>query len=425
MKKPIKYVLVVLGSIVGLLLVGFVALIIYAKYFYQNQDDVVSYYAEEWNIGKDDFLNEFEELYQITLDNYSLYQSKGLNMDSIHSSLVKRIENPDIDKFEFGNILREFFGALNAGHASVYLRDYTAGYSPVFIEDRIFVDNPNEYLKANGFNDKDEIIGIDGVAIADWLDENEKFTPASTDGARRLMTALKAFRSWSDTIVRYEVIRDADTLEIKLPLKKYDLLPPMQENTDIVEWKIINDSIGYINITSMMDPVTDEFVKAYNSVSSLPYLIVDIRNNGGGNSGNGIDIAEYLIRNPQPHCVDPKRVMEPQPNAYNGQIYLLIDTYTFSAAESFALDIKESNNAILIGSATAGDTGNCPKAFNTSGGIYFRIPTRKPAVSPKGFPMEGTGIRPDYEVIRTVSDFMDNHDTVLDFAVGAIEGRGE
>lgn len=420
MKKPVKITLIVLSSIIGLLLIGLGSLIVYAQFAKTQHEETIRYYVDELSIDKNDFKSEFEEIYQLTLDNYSLYQAKGLNMDSIHISFLQRFENTDVDKAEFGNILKEFFSSLNVGHSFVYLRDYTAGYAPVFIENRIFVDTPNEYLLANGFEDKDEIIAVNGTAVSEWLDKHEKFTSASTDKARRLNTALAVFRSWEDTIATYNVVREADTLEIRLPLKKYDLLPKEVEDNKLVKWSIINDSIGYINIQSMMDPVTDDFIKAYRNVCELPHLIVDIRRNEGGNSGNGMDIAEYLIKKPQPHCVSPSKVMEPQSDAYKGKLYLLISPYTFSAAESFALDIKESGNAILIGSATAGDTGNSPKTFHTTNGIYFRLPTREPSKSPKGFPMEGIGISPDYKVEQTVSDFMNSHDTVLDFTIELI-----
>ena len=100
---------------------------------------------------------------------------------------------------------------------------------------------------------------------------------------------------------------------------------------------------------------------------------------------------------------------------------VLIGIGTCSAAESFALDLKESGNAIFIGSETGGDTGNGPKNFTTKHGTSFRIPTRKPAqVSPKGFPMEGMGIKPDFTVCQTVDDFLNNVDTVLEFALSAI-----
>lgn len=421
MKKPVKITLIVLSSIIGLLFIGLGSLIVYAKFFSNQQEDTLRYYADELNVGKNDFKSEFEEIYSITLDNYSLYKSKGLNMDSIHDSFSQRIENADIDGIEFGNILKEFFSALNVGHSFVYLRDYAAAYSPKFIDERIFIDNPNEYMQMYGFKDKDEITMVNGTAVPEWLDQHEKFISASTDDARRLNTALAVFRSWGDSIATYEVVRDADTLEIKLPLKKYDHLPQIAEDNQLVKWAIMNDSIGYINILSMMDPVTDEFIKAYGNVRELPYLIVDVRSNEGGNSGNGMDIAEYLIKRPQPHCVSPSKIMEPKSDSYKGKLYLLISPQTFSAAESFALDIKESGNAVLIGSATAGDTGNSPRTFHTSKGIYFRLPTREPSESPKGFPMEGIGIGPDYEVRQTVYDFMNNHDTVLDFTIGLIQ----
>jgi carboxyl-terminal processing protease len=416
MKTPVKITLIVLGSIIGLLLVGLGSLIVYVN----QQDKIIMLYVDELNIDKNDFKSEFEEIYQLTLDNYSLYQAKALNMDSIHDSFLQRIDKADVDKVEFGYILKEFFSSLKVGHSFVYLIDHTAGYSPIFIENRIFVDSPNEYLSTNGFKDKDEIIAVNGTAVSEWLDKHEKYTSASTDEARRLNTALSIFRSWADTTATYKVVRGVDTLEIELPLKTYELLPKEAVDNPSVEWSIINDTIGYINIHSMMDPVVDDFVKAYRNVRDLPYMIVDIRQNGGGNSGNGMDIAEYFIKKPQPHCVAPSFVMEPQRDAYKGRLYLLISTETFSAAESFALDIKESGNAILIGSATAGDTGNGPETFHTTNGIYFRIPTREPSKSPKGFPMEGIGISPDYKVEQTVSDFKNSHDTALDFTIDLI-----
>ncbi|WP_239416447.1 S41 family peptidase [Bacteroides sp. An322] len=170
----------------------------------------------------------------------------------------------------------------------------------------------------------------------------------------------------------------------------------------------------------MMNPVTEEFDKAYQQLKTLPYLIIDVRNNGGGNSGNGKKLCEYLVRKPQPHCVSPNSEITPHPDAYQGKLFLLTSTYTFSAAESFTLDLKESGNAMLVGEPTGGDTGNRPQTFETSGGIFFRLPTRKPSFSPQGFPMEGKGIPPHYEAHQTVADFMKNRDTVLETALQLI-----
>lgn len=99
------------------------------------------------------------------------------------------------------------------------------------------------------------------------------------------MTARKIFRSWSDTTVTYQVIRNQDTVSLTLNLKKASAFHEKQNPT--VEWTVLQDSIGYIRILSMMDPVVDEFDRAYQQVKDFPDLIVDVRENGGGNSGNG------------------------------------------------------------------------------------------------------------------------------------------
>lgn len=164
-----------------------------------------------------------------------------------------------------------------------------------------------------------------------------------------------------------------------------------------------------------MDGVIESFVSEFNKVRNLPYLIIDVRNNEGGNSGNGRELARYFIHEDQPHCVDNK-IISPVDDAYQGKVVLLTSPMTFSAAESFVIDMKESGNIILIGEPTAGDTGNRPKTFKTSSGICFRIPTAPPSVSPKGFPLEGIGVAPDYLVSQTVSDFINDKDTQLEFA---------
>ena len=70
--------------------------------------------------------------------------------------------------------------------------------------------------------------------------------------------------------------------------------------------------------------------------------------------------------------------MQPEADAYKGKIYLLTDTYTLSAAESFTLDMKESGNVTLIGEATGGDTGNGPVlSVPNSGPISVSLPASR------------------------------------------------
>ncbi len=417
--KLIKNVLKVFLILVGLVLLSFVGLIIYVKFSYSSETPVESYYVENLPLKSDSFQDDFHEITEIVKDNYSLYESKHLNIDSLCDLYSTRVR-PISTSREYGELLQEFFASLKVGHSFVYLKEYSAGTFPVFINDSIFISNPNDILIGAGLRDKDRIIAVNGEPVAEWMDRNEKYVSASTSLNRRLYTAANLFRSLSDTVRNYTVCRGNDTILVKLPLLTNEKLP----SAAIVKTssKVLDDSIGYIAVNTMMDGVLESFSSDFDKVRNLPYLIVDIRNNEGGNSGNGRELCRYFIHRDQPHCIDNK-VMTTSDNAYHGKVLLLISPITFSAAESFAIDMKESGNVILIGEPTAGDTGNHPKTFKTSNGICFRIPTATPSVSPKGFPLEGVGIIPDYYVSQKVSDYFNDKDTQLDFAIGFLKNK--
>lgn len=69
----------------------------------------------------------------------------------------------------------------------------------------------------------------------------------------------------------------------------------------------------------MMNPVMEDFKAVYPKVKDLPYLIIDVRRNGGGNSMNGVNICKYFIRETQPHTASARTTScspKPTPMAY-------------------------------------------------------------------------------------------------------------
>lgn len=409
LKKSLKVLLV----LVGLLGFAFISLIIYFKFIYSSEAPAESYYVEDLPLKSDCFNDDFHEISEIVKNNYSLYESKHINIDSLCNLYTERIGSISTPK-EYGELLQEFFASLKVGHSFAYFKEYSAGTFPVFINDSVFINNPSNILTNAGLKDKDRVISVNGKPVAEWMNRNEKYVSASTSLNRRLYTAANIFRSLSDSVRNYTVCRGTDTINVKLPLLPNDKLPSIV--TAKTSSKILNDSIGYMAINTMMDGVIESFTSDFNNVRNLPYLIIDVRNNEGGNSGNGRELCRYFIHSNQPHCIDTQ-LMTPADNTYQGKVVMLISPITFSAAESFVIDMKESGNVILIGEPTAGDTGNHPKTFRTSNGICFRIPTAEPAVSPKGFPLEGIGITPDYHISLTVSDYFNDKDTQLNFAI--------
>ena len=422
MKKCIKYFLIFALGILSLF--GIIVLlsrtifknelIEYAIMLNQEKQKLIkSYYVTEIPVEPENFAEDFKSIHKIVSDNCPLCEHKGYDMDSLYYSFANRIANESMTKADYGLLLREYFAALNIGHAGVMLTLHSAEYYPTIVENRLFIDKPNDHFTNNGFSDKDEIIAINNTPIDRYMQSMAKYTSASTDAYKTHLTQCRIFTSFTDSIIYCDVRRNGDTLKLKLPL-----IRPQLGNTPQVHYRILHDSIGYICIESMMDNVVEDFKQAYVKIGNLPYLIVDVRRNGGGNSNNGRLIAEYLLKEPQEHCVGGK--ISPQPNAYKGRLFLLTSNHTFSAAESFTIDLKESGYVTLVGEKTAGDTGCAPKDFTSLHGIWFRIPTRVPHFSPKGFPMEGVSIEPHHKVKQTVTDFLNDKDTAIEYVLNEI-----
>ena len=377
----------------------------------KEQGEIKAYFVSDLPVEPENFAEDFKNIHEQVVENCSLYKQKDYNIDSLYESFANRIGKDVRTKADYGLMLCEYFASLNIGHAGLFLKQHHASYSPTAVEDRLFISASKEHIVNYGFRDKDEIISINGASIKEYVNNHKKYVPASTNEFRILLTQLTAFISYTDTLLTCDVLRDGERLTLDLPLNSPAITA---DNKQLASSRIIKDKVGYISIESMSNGVVEDFKQAYQQVCNLPYLIVDIRKNGGGNSGNGRLIAEYLVRNPQKHCVTGEDIT-PQPDAYKGKLFLLTSSFTFSAAESFAIDLKESDNATFVGEGTAGDTGCRPQNFVSKYGIWFRIPTREPRLSPKGFPMEGVGIEPHYNVKQTVADFFCDKDTAIEY----------
>lgn len=376
-------------------------------------------YVKELRLKQKQYIDDFESIHKQVKDNYSLYHGKNINMDSLYSYYSNMILSKVNTKEEYAITLYKYFASLKAGHASLLFANYCASYWPSYIENRLFVDNPNTFLKNAGFQDKDEIIAINNIPIWEWIEYERSLQSGSTESYRELMSANNAFTSYIEQNRVYTISRGTDTLRIKLNLPGSEKYPDPDTETPYMFY-CRYDSIGYIYLKTMQNNAIALFDSAYSKLRNMPHLIVDVRENGGGSSEVGRRITEKLIRKNQKHCLNDE-TMKPTKDAYKGKLYILTSGYTFSAAESFVIDMRESNNAIIIGEPTAGDTGNGPELFYSKFGIPFRLPTRTPRKSHLGFPLEGVAIPPHYQINQTVEDFKKSKDTVLEYTLNKIK----
>lgn len=160
----------------------------------------------------------------------------------------------------------------------------------------------------------------------------------------------------------------------------------------------------YTNVNSM-EKFADELLRFINENQS-ENLIIDLRNNFGGDFFAGLKLAQYLV-------------LADSLNWKSGS-YVLINNVTFSAAMSNAAQFKSILNAMLIGEPT----GAKPKGYQDMG--EFTLPNSKRVVtfSKRFYDFMGNNkdaIYPDKTIKLTVDDYLKNTDKPLDWVLEQVD----
>jgi carboxyl-terminal processing protease len=105
----------------------------------------------------------------------------------------------------------------------------------------------------------------------------------------------------------------------------------------------------------------------------------------------------------------------PFKNHYKGNLFVLVDQSTGSAAEDIVLPIKQSRSGTVIGVTTRGSDGSTMPCYSKNGiKIYFGVNQVR---FPDGSRFEGIGIKPDITVCPTTEEIRTGNDPVLDKAI--------
>jgi len=217
---------------------------------------------------------------------------------------------------------------------------------------------------------------------------------------------------------------------------------PRKSYTDF-EYKDLGDGIRYVAINTFGNSeVVDKFKNHMDNIRGSKGLIIDVRENGGGNSGNGDRIVSFLIDKPilnspwktpqhiaafeawgrpknwyvgETEYVEPCEEIE----NFSGPIVALMGTESFSAAEDFLVLLHSSKRATLVGSKTGGSTGQ-PLRFEFDYGVNGIICTKRNTY-PDGREFVGIGIIPDVEVHPTQADIAIGRDVVLEKGIEVLK----
>lgn len=210
----------------------------------------------------------------------------------------------------------------------------------------------------------------------------------------------------------------------KIPERKDNSKPSLDEEEKRREYlRIINygfrqavwlaGNIGYLAFDQFIPPeiAADTVTSMMNFITNTDALIIDLRNNGGGNPAMVALISSYFFA-PEPvhlndiYCRTDDSTKEwwtlSSINGHrylNKDIYILTSKNTFSAAEEFTYNLKNLKRAKIIGERTGGGA-NPGGTHRIDDNFMIWIPDSR-AINPiTKTNWEGVGVEPDIELSK-------------------------
>lgn len=196
------------------------------------------------------------------------------------------------------------------------------------------------------------------------------------------------------------------------------------------------DGIGYIYIPTFGQPVTDtqiDFIIA--QFYHLPGIIIDIRDNGGGNTeyvkkiisrfADKSRVVEHVVYKTGTSANDfsdiRKVVISPDgKRQFTKPTVLLTNRSSYSASNTFALHMKQFPHVTQIGDSTGGG-GGTPIFCELPNGWRYRF-SATISLSPDGFNIEH-GVPADIFIDMKQEDKEDSKDTILEFAIDYLHSK--
>lgn len=399
--------------------------------------------------------------------------------DSLYVAMINSVQQSKND-YEYYRELQRFCAFLKDGHTNVYFPKAVDSliFRSMFGKYRLVLQNigGKPIIAYTHPANKDEvpvgseIISVNGTPTQQYIDQYVKpYISSSTNYVLEddcVANLLQGFKG------------QAFDIKIKLPgggTKDLHLvhertadvtLYPAVPQQSLCELKWYPNNVAYVALNTFgTDKVDTIFKSKLPELYKAKSLIIDLRNNGGGSTSTGAYILQYLtadsvltgsksttriheaafkawgqgVKDTVNNEWAKKAYLDSRDARYEdlnkGYIFkpdmtkqkiivptvILVSHGTASAAEDFLVLADKQKHMIKMGENSFGSTGQ-PLMVDMPGGGSARVCTKQDAY-PDGREFVGFGIKPDIEVKKTVNDFIENKDPVLDRALSYLSKK--
>ena len=370
---------------------------------------------------------------------------------------------------EYYRLLERLCATLRDGHTNIYppaAVEQQYGSPPVELQafgEQIVVTNVDSIL-VDSLPLGTSVLRVDGVPVADYL-RDSVYPYLSAGGAHtlRMLGVQDLLKGLKGSSVRIDVELPEGTLSERT------LIRPALSTANWVHqrpsrppasFRILQSKIGYLALNTFSDgSVVDTFHTYRHQLAGCEGLIIDLRENGGGNSAYGYTILRHFTRTPllTPAWYSPEHIpayeafgqyydrhpvmdttsalarkslaayrgqrwyrnesdtLLPADTVYDMPVVVLVSTVTASSAENFLVVADTLAHFTYVGEPSFGSTGQ-PLLLDLPGGGRARICTKRNTY-PDGRDYVGLGVQVDVPVQSSGEDYLGGRDVVLERGV--------
>ena len=323
-------------------------------------------------------LDKIDTLYNMIENSYLEDVDKQTIQDGIYKGILESLDDPYsvyYTKDEFEEMMSDSSGTFEG--IGAYLSQDPDTKDIVIVKP--IKDSPAE--KAGMLAD-DVIVEVNGENIEG---QDLNLVVSKLRGPKGTEVTVGIRRSGESDILYFTVKRD-------------------KINSISVDYKMLDDKIGYIAIGEFEDATADQFREAFSDLESqdMKSLIIDLRSNGGGYVDSAVEIADRLVKDgvivsvKDKHGLSYKYEDAGDENYLKVPCVLLVDGNTASSSEILTGALRDHKLATIIGTKTFGK-GITQIIAPLDDGSGVKI-TNSKYYTPNGENIHQIGIEPDIEV---------------------------
>ena len=213
-----------------------------------------------------------------------------------------------------------------------------------------------------------------------------------------LSEVVSRIKGEEGTTVNMELYRPSEDRYYTVDVERRSIETPM------VEYEMLEDNIGYVEILEFMDTTYDQFCDAVDDLTSqgMQALVIDLRDNPGGIVDSAADVLDRILPDDQllVYTIDKNNTKEEyysaDDDAIDVPIAMLINENSASASEIVCGCLQDYEKATLVGVTSFGK-GIVQYIIPLGDGSAVKLTSAK-YYTPNGRNIHGTGIDPDVEV---------------------------